>query len=144
MGPHDMSLINDIMLLKLNISCFAIGFWQVNWRSNPYFVPSKFVVNNEKKVLDSKVSQLYFASLNPGRLMTGKNLKIILNTAFDKKTVGIDGRVKHQSVWFPVEQHRSTAFGSGWTTLTSKWNIDLLFFWNHWSRVTSGTESLES
>ena len=30
--------------------------------------------------------------------MTGKNLKIILNTAFDKKTVGIDGRVKHQSV----------------------------------------------
>ena len=61
---------------KLNIAFVNIGFWQVNWRWKPYLVLSALVVNSEKKVLDSNVSQLWAASLNPGRSINGKRLNL--------------------------------------------------------------------
>ena len=73
-------------------------------------------MNNEKKVFDSKVSQLYFASLNPGRLMTGNNLKIFLNTIFGKNT--------------PVELCQSKI-------------LIFIFSGNNWSSLTSGAEKLD-
>ena len=73
--------------LKLNISFVKIGFWQVNWRWKPYLVISASVVNSEKKVLDSNVSQLWAASLNPGRLINGKKLNLCHSISFINITI---------------------------------------------------------